>query len=170
MKILLIFAGAAVLIIVCVVVVGALLPKHHVVTRCAFFKASPEKLFALISGSQNWRPEVKSCEVVKDGSGKQFQRETSKRGETILYAIENSQPPSAIVRRIATENLPYGGKWSFTLESARGGTRVRITEDGDVYNPAFRFVSRFILGQTSSLNTYLTALGKAVGEEVKPED
>lgn len=170
MKILLILVGVVVLIIVCAVVIGSLLPKHHVVTRSAFFKASPEKLFALISGTQGWRPDVKACELVTEPDGKQFQRETNRRDESVLYAIENSRPPLSIERRIATENLPYGGKWGFTLESAGGGTRVRITEDGDVYNPVFRFVSRFVLGQTASLNAYLIALGKAVGEDVKPED
>jgi hypothetical protein len=170
MKIFLILVGVVVLLIVCVVVIGALLPKRHTATRSALFKAGPERLFALISGSQTWRPEVKACELVTEPGGRLFQRETSQRGETILYAIENSKPPLAIERRIETEGLPYGGKWSFQLTPADGGTRVRITEEGEVYNPVFRFVSRFILGQTASVNAYLSALGKAVGEEVKLED
>jgi len=29
-----------------------MLPKHHVASRCAVFKAAPERLFALIAGSQ----------------------------------------------------------------------------------------------------------------------
>jgi hypothetical protein len=38
---------------------------------------------------------------------------------------------------------------------------------GKVYNPVFRFVSRFILGHTQAMDAYLKALGKAVGEEVE---
>ncbi|MGA2653244.1 MAG: SRPBCC family protein [Terracidiphilus sp.] len=169
MKVALILIGVVVLLVVGAAAIGALLPKRHVVTRTALFKASPEKLFALIAGNQDWRPDVKACEMITDG-GKEFQRETSKRGETILYELEGSRPPLAIQRRIATENLPYGGSWSFALEPGNGETRVRITEDGEVYNPVFRFVSRFVMGQTTTLDAYLSAMGKAVGENVQIEN
>ncbi|MGO8757034.1 MAG: SRPBCC family protein [Terracidiphilus sp.] len=167
MKIVLIVVGILVLLVVCVVVAGALLPKRHVVSRSAVFKATPERLFALVAGNQDWRPDVKSCESFIQDDGRQFQRETPKHGDTILYELQGSRPPLAIQRRIATENLPYGGTWSFALEPAEGGTQVRITEDAEVYNPFFRFVSKFILGQTGTLDAYLTAMGKAVGEDVQ---
>jgi hypothetical protein len=131
---------------------------------------APEKLFALVEGNQDWRPDVKSCELVTESDGRRFQRETSKHGETVLYELQGSRPPLAIERRIASENLPYGGKWSFVFEPVDGGTRVRITEDGEVYNPIFRFVSRFVMGQTATMDAYLTAMGKAVGESVRVED
>jgi hypothetical protein len=169
MKIALIVVGAVVLLVVTVVVIGALLPKRHVVTRTALFKASPEKLFALIAGNQDWRPDVKACEMITDG-GRQFQREISKHGDTVVYELMGSRPPLAIERRIATENLPYGGSWRFVLEPENGETRVRITEDGEVYNPLFRFVSRFVMGQTATLDAYLTAMGKATGEDVRIEN
>jgi hypothetical protein len=72
-----------------------------------------------------------------------------------------------MTRRIATENLPYSGTWTFSLQAHNGITDVRITERGKVYNPVFRFVSRFILGHTQAMDAYLKALGKAVGEEVE---
>jgi hypothetical protein len=169
MKIALIVVGVLVLLVVCVVVTGSLLPKRHVASRSAVFKAAPERLFALIAGSQEWRPDVKAYELITR-DGKQFQRETSKHGETILYELQNSKPAVAIERRIATENLPYAGAWSFALTPENGGTRVRITEDGEVYNPIFRFVSKFILGQTATQDAYLKAMGKVTGEEVRPED
>jgi hypothetical protein len=169
MKIVLSLVGVLVLLVVCVVVIGLLLPKRHVASRSAVIQANPEWLFALISGSQEWRPEVKSCELIEK-DGKHFQRETSRRGETVLYELQGSRPPLAIERRIATEHLPYGGKWSFTLEPVDGGTKVRITEDGEVYNPVFRFVSRFVMGHTAMLDAYLKALGKAVGQDVRIEN
>ena len=170
MKIALIVVGLLVLLVGSVVVIGAFLPKRHVVTRGALFKASPERLFALIAGSQNWRPDVNSCELITEDGGRQFQRETSKHGETVLYELQRSNPPLAIQRRIATEGLPFGGTWSFVLEPVNGGTRVSITEDGEVYNPVFRFVSKFIMGQTATMDAYLTAMGKDVGEDVQLEN
>jgi hypothetical protein len=168
MKTTLLVIGFLVLIILGVVAVGALLPKRHVAVRSATFKASPERLFALVVGNQDWRPDVKSSELITEAGGRQFQRETPNHGQTVLYELLESRPPFAVQRRIATENLPYGGTWSFVLEPANGETQVRITEDGEVYNPAFRFVSKFVIGQTATLDAYLKAMGKAVGEEVQP--
>jgi hypothetical protein len=166
MKIVLVVVGVLVLLLAGVTVTGALLPKRHVIARSATFKASPERLFALIAGSQEWRPDIASCALITE-NGKQYQRETSKHGQTILYELEESRPPLAVARRIATANLPYGGSWSFVLEPANGGTRLTITEDGEVYNPVFRFVSRFVMGQTATQDAYLRALEKAVGEDIQ---
>jgi hypothetical protein len=168
MKIALILVAVVVALIAMVGVIGALLPQHHVATRAARFKASPERLFALIAGNQSWRPDLKVCELVTGADGTQLQRETSLRGETIAYALEDAMPPHTIRRRIATQNLPYGGSWRFVLEPVAGGTRVQITEDGDVYNPVFRFVSKLVVGHTATLDAYLRALGKATGEEIQP--
>jgi len=170
MKIALIVVGVLVLLVMGVVAVGAMLPRRHVVTRQAAFKASPERLFALVIGNQDWRPDLKSCELITEPGGKQFQRETSKRGETILYELQQIRPPKSIQRRIATENLPYGGMWSFVFEPGGVGTNVQITEDGEVYNPLFRFVSKYVMGQTATLDAYLKAMGKAVAEDVQPEN
>ena len=97
-------------------------------------------------------------------------RETSRKGETIIYELVDSNPPKSITRRIAQQNLPYSGSWSYSLQPIAGGTIVRITEDGEIYNPVFRFVSRFILGQTGTTDAYLRALGSATGQNVEVED
>jgi hypothetical protein len=170
MKIVLIVVGVLVLLVAGVVVIGFLLPKRHTASRSAFIKAAPDRLFALISGNQEWRPDVKSCKLITDAGGRHFQRETSRHGQIILYELQESRPPLAIERRIATENLSYGGKWSFVLQPVDGGTRVHITEYGEVYNPVFRFVSRFVMGHTAMLDAYLKGLAKSVGEDVQIEN
>jgi hypothetical protein len=169
MKIALLCIAAIIVLIAGVALIGAMLPQRHVASRSALFHASPERLFALISGAQDWRPDVRSCELLTQ-DGRSYQREISQRGETVRYEIVQSQPPLAIQRRIATPNLPYSGTWTFALEPMGAITRVRVTEDGEVYNPIFRFVSRFILGQTATQDTYLRAIGKATGEEIRIED
>jgi Polyketide cyclase / dehydrase and lipid transport len=170
MKIVLIVVAALIVLVLTVVVTGALLPKRHVSSRIARFHASPQQLFALIAGPQNWRPDVAECEDIQDGSGRHLQRETNRRHETITYELLAVEPPRSIQRRIATPNLPYSGSWTFVLTPAANGTTVRITEDGEVYNPVFRFVTRFILGETATIDAYLRALGKATGQDVQPEN
>ena len=60
--------------------------------------------------------------------------------------------------RIADPQLPFGGTWTQEIAPDAGGCVVTITENGEIYNPIFRFVSRFILGYTSSIDAYLKAL------------
>jgi hypothetical protein len=64
------------------------------------------------------------------------------------------------VGRIADSNLPFGGSWTYELAPAGDGeTTLRITEDGEVYNPIVRFVSRFVMGHDATIKQYLSAVG-----------
>ena len=170
MKIVLIVLGALVLLIVVVVGIGYMLPKQHVASRAASFRATPEKLFALIAGAQNWRSDVVKSETVPGEGGGTFQHETTRNGETVTYEVLDSHPPTSVKRRIATKGLPYSGTWTYSLQASGGLTTVRITENGEVYNPVFRFMSRFVFGQTATIDAYLRALGKATGEDIKITD
>ena len=61
------------------------------------------------------------------------------------------------------------GTWTFDLNPTPEGTTLRITEDGEVYNVIFRALSHFVFGQTGTIETYLTDLGKRFKETVKVE-
>jgi hypothetical protein len=80
----------------------------------------------------------------------------------ILQVLE-FEPPRRLVTRIANTDLPFGGQWTYELTPDGGGTRVRITEDGEIHNPAFRYMSR-VFGQWATVEAYLRALGTKMGE------
>ena len=64
-----------------------------------------------------------------------------------------------LVTKIISAGLPYGGSWTFELDSAdENKSRLKITENGEVYNPIFRFASRFIIGHTATIDKYSQAL------------
>jgi len=170
MKIVLIVVGSLALLILSVFVIGALLPKHHIATRSAMFHAKPEQLFALISGPPTWRPDVKKYEVVPNAGGPEIWRETDSHGQTILYEVVERKAPVLLKTRIATPDLPYGGGWTLALHDDGGWTTLRITEDGNVYNPIFRFVLWFILGHTRTIDAYLTNLANALGQQIEVRD
>jgi hypothetical protein len=90
-------------------------------------------------------------------------RETDKHGQTITYEAIESIPPHHLVTRIADPNLPFGGTWTYEIVPAGSSCTLTITENGEVYNPLFRFVSRFIMGQTATLDAYLKALNVKLG-------
>jgi hypothetical protein len=170
MKILLIAVASVVLLVLAVLAIGSLLPKRHVVSRSASYRATPELLYSLIAGPQNWRPDVLRCEPLPNIGGRELVSETTRDNQTISYELLDRVPEKSMKRRIATENLPYSGTWTFLLEPLGETTAVRITEDGQVYNPVFRFMSRFVLGHTQAMDAYLRALGKATGEDVAITD
>jgi hypothetical protein len=170
MKILLIVAAGIAVLVGGIVVTGLLLPKAHVASRSASFHARQEQLFSLISGPQNWRPDVVRYEIVPTSDGRELVRETTRHGEPITYELLDRLPPKSLTRGIATPNLPYSGSWTFSLQPSGQGTIVRITEHGEVYNPVFRFVSRFVMGHTHTIDAYLQALAKATGQEIQIEN
>jgi hypothetical protein len=81
----------------------------------------------------------------------------------ILFEITERTPPRRLVTRIADKSLPFGGRWIYEVVPEGTGSTLRITEEGEVYNPIFRFVSRFIMGHTSTIDGYLTAVQKRLG-------
>jgi hypothetical protein len=82
----------------------------------------------------------------------------------MTYEITSATPPVSLTRRIIGKNLPFDGSWTYTLSTSPSGTSVRITEDANIYNPVFRFMSRFVLGYTGTMDKYLQALGRATGQ------
>jgi hypothetical protein len=85
-------------------------------------------------------------------------RETGKDGQTITYEEMESSAAHRRVVRIADPQLPFGGTWTYEITRNGSGSSLTLTEHGEVYNPLFRFVSRFILGHTATIDAYLKAL------------
>jgi uncharacterized protein YndB with AHSA1/START domain len=167
-------AGLVFVVVLIVVVVGALLPKGHVASRRARFSAPPDRVFAIISdvgGTAAWRRDISKIELLPSDDGKPMFREHGGH-DAITYRVEAIEPPRLMRVRIADPNLPFGGTWSYALApregegggAGAGGTELTITERGEVYNPVFRFMSRFVFSQTATIDAYLRALGTKLGE------
>jgi len=166
-KILLICGGVIAALAGVAVIVGYLLPVNHTVSRSILLRASKDQVWALISDFErypSWRPDLKSVEKLHDTGGHPMWRETSRSNETIEYETIEAEPGKKLVQRVATQGLPFGGTWTLQLAQDRGNTTLTITENGQVYNPVFRFISRFIVGQTVNIERYLNDVKSALGE------
>jgi uncharacterized protein YndB with AHSA1/START domain len=158
-----------VVIIAIVVIVGYSLPKGHTASRTAHLSAPPEKVWATITDFQSfpaWRKDVKSVTVLPTENGKRSWREDGKNG-VVTYAADAWEPPSHFVARIADTGLPYGGSWVYSISPNATGSTITITENGEVYNPVFRVVSRF-MSQTATIDAYLSALANKLGGAYTP--
>lgn len=166
MRIALYVIGGLVALILIVVAIGYALPQSHTATRDVTVPASPEQVFALIGTPAEfpkWRSDVDSVEVLAAEGGRERFREIGSNG-AMLIRVDERVPNSRLVTTIADPSLPFGGKWTFELTPNGNGTTVRITEDGEVYNPVFRFMSRFVFGHAATIEKYLSDLEKAVGQ------
>lgn len=147
----LIYGGLAVVIIpMIVVLIGAALPKGHVATRTVPIRATASDVFALIAGPSDWRGlkyELLTASPLK-------WRETDAGGDVITYERVETTAPRRIVNRIADPKLPFGGSWTYEVAPAESASELTITENGEVYNPLFRFVSRFVMGHTATIEKY----------------
>lgn len=147
----LIYGGLAVVVIPAIVVlIGAALPKAHVATRSIQLQASAGDVFALIAGPSDWRGF--KYERLTESPLKW--RETDPSGAAITYERVETSAPRRIVNRIADPKLPFGGSWTYEVAPTQSGTELTITENGEVYNPLFRFVSKFIMGHTATIEKY----------------
>jgi hypothetical protein len=125
--------------IVIAILIGSLLPVAHHVTKSRIFAVPRQQL---------WDMAIANFHRTNNGS----------------YAIVEQQQPERLVTGIVKKGLPFGGRWTFEFASANGGTKLTITENGEIYNPFFRFVSRFILGYEGSIDAFFAALHAAPKE------
>ncbi len=149
---------------------GAALPKAHRATRSVLLAQPQASVWAVITdipGQSLWRPDVPKIERRADRDGHEVWWEGAGSSGVPFETLE-SVPPTRLVRRIVDDGLPFGGTWTMILTPEGAGTRLAITEEGEVRNPFFRFVSHVVLGETRSMDTYLRNLGKKFGEEVTP--
>jgi hypothetical protein len=136
MKIALIVLGSLVALVALMAIIGAMLPVGHVATRSARLRKPQTDVWdACVAWAANpkWQKELK------------------------LEVIERVDP-SRLVTKIGP-GLPFGGTWTYELSTEGDETVLTVTERGEVYNPLFRFLSRFVFGQTRTLDDFLTQLG-----------
>lgn len=152
-------------------IVGSILPRNHVASMTVPVNASPIKVFTAITdvaGFPAWRPGLKSSELLSR-SPLQWKEVTSMG--TMTLVADEFQPPARMVARITDSGGPFGGEWEYRVAADPANpekSQVTITERGWVSNVLFRFVSRFVMGHESNINTYLKALSRKFGPEATP--
>jgi len=137
--------------------IGMALPVGHQASRSAEIPAPPANVFALIrdvEGYPEWRSGVTAVTVLDSADGLPRFRETGTFGP-IIFRMERADAPAFMRTRIDDPEQPFGGTWTYVLVPGASGTLLTITEDGEVHNPLFRFLSRFVFSQTSTIETYL---------------
>jgi hypothetical protein len=119
-----------------IALIGYFLPVGHEASRSAEFNAPPERVFALMSDPgtyQSWWD-----------------------GATVKSEVVESVPPSKLVTRVVGETQ-FGGTWTIAIAPTPAGSRMTITERGEIYNVIFRTLSKFAFGYTATMESCLAA-------------
>ena len=162
--------GGLVVLVGVVAAVGAILPVRHVATRKARYQAAPDALYAILVGPPDWRPDVKAFGDATGENGRRRWWEADSHGKRVTFEQVAARPGERLEVRIADKGLPFGGTWTYDIAPvAAGGSELRITEDGEVYNVIFRFVSKFVFGHHRSIETFLKNLGAKLGQPTEIE-
>lgn len=167
MNVVLMTAAVLVGAVALVALIGAGLPKGHVATAGKRLPIAPQRLWLILTdvdGFAAWRPDVKRIERLPDIEGRPVWIEHASNGR-IRFAVDRMDPPRTLVVRIADPDLPFGGTWTYEIFPDGHGSSLRITERGEVYNPIFRFIARFVFGHEKTIRTYLDALDRRIAGE-----
>ena len=164
---LLVAVGVLIAAVLVATAVGSLLPREHVATRTLTVRQSPLTIWRVITdfaSQPQWHPEMKSAERLPDRNGHEVWQEEMSGMKIPLETVE-VESPRRLVRRIASDDLGFGGVWEYSITpTTEGGCQLTITERGTVGNPLFRFLAKFVFGHTATVEKYLTALANKFGE------
>lgn len=169
MKMLLTIVAAILGLVALVWSIGLVIPPRHVAARSARYAKPPEKVWSMLSdfpGYVHWAPEVTGVNRMPDQNGHPVYQLEGKWGMPL--EIELADPPRRLVTRIADPRLPFGGTWTWKIAREGNGTRVTVTEDGEIKAAPMRTMARFFFGYTSTMDSYLKALGDGLQETVTP--
>jgi uncharacterized protein YndB with AHSA1/START domain len=156
----LLVVGVLVGLVAAIAIIGLLLPRDHVASRSATFAAGPDVVFAAIAdvgAYAAWRTSLSGVEMLAPVDGRARWVEVS-GGDRIAMEQVERDAPRRLVTRIADPDLPFGGTWTFDLAPEAGGTRLTITERGEIRHPIFRALARFVFGYGATIETFLDEL------------
>jgi hypothetical protein len=176
MKWALIAGGVVIAIVLVVVLIGVMLPKGHTASVAVRIRQPPSVVWQTIAEMgawPTWNPDIKAMTKGPDREGRPYWTQETSQG-ALPVIVEESRPPAdgqpgRMATRIADPDLPFGGAWIWEVAPDGAGTRVTLTEEGEIYNPIFRFVARFFMGYQGTMEGYLSALARKFGETVTPE-
>jgi hypothetical protein len=163
MKWLLIIVIAIIALIALMYLIGYFMPVKHVATHSVVLNTTAESAWKILhdyAQYPSWRSDLKKVEVKDD----RHWSETSNNG-TLDFESEIVRPNELFHTHIVNKDLPFGGSWTYELKSSGTGTELIITENGEVYNPIFRFMSKYIFGHQATLRKYGNDLVKKINSK-----
>ena len=170
-KLVVLVLSLVLVLVACVLVIGYNLPAEHHASRSISLHQTPTVVYAAVRDFESvptWYPDVTRVVLEKQADGKIHFRQEGNNG-TINYELVDDVPSTRIVTRILDRDLGFSGSWTYNIVAEGSGTKVSITEDGQISNIVFRFASRYVFGYTETMDSYLGSLARRLGETSTPQ-
>jgi len=148
------------MLILAMLITGSVLPEKHTATASREFNTKPETVWAVLTDFSQWPQWRSDLKEIRTETNTFTEISTS--GDSIEFRIDEFTTPERFVTRIITPDLPFGGSWTYELQPTESGCLLTITENGEVYNPLFRFMSKYMFGHTATMEQYLEDLSKKI--------
>lgn len=145
---------------------GSTLPVDHSITVTGLVPAPPEQVFARIvdvAHGNTWRPQVKSVIVLPPDNGRDHWVEDFGHGTTMPFLAIRTDVPTRREVLLDDRSAPFGGTWVYQLSPgpSPNSTSLRITENGYINPPIYRFVMAHMRGMTHNQEVYLSDLQRS---------
>jgi len=139
---------------------GARLPSTHIVSVTGVVAAPPEKVFGLITDvkdAANWRPQVKSVTTLGADHGRDRWVEHYAYHQYMPFLALQTVPPALRQVKLDDPRAAYGGTWTYDLSPGPdpSSTTLKITEDGYINPPVYRFMMAHVMGPSKNLDDYM---------------
>jgi hypothetical protein len=163
LRIVLSVVGVVALVVLIMYVDGRTLPVEHSVSVTGTVAAPPARVFAFITAVANgpaWRHDVKSVRLLPPENGRDAWIEDLGQGVQMHFIATTTvpvDPAGHALRRVELSDPQYGGTWTYDLSPGAdpNTTILRITEQGYIHPPIYRFMMAHIFGPTRNLDQYL---------------
>jgi hypothetical protein len=150
---------------------GNSLPREHVVASRIVLPQRIDQVWAVVRDPTPlvgvW-PDLTRFTRTTDESGREVWVQTVD-GFSMRLTVTQNRPPTRLVTTIdATPDAAFGGRWTYDLKPAAGGTELTVTEAGWIANPFYRVMGR-LFGLHSSIEGYLKGVAQHFAEGARPE-
>lgn len=141
-------------------VCGSSMPRQHIVMETVALSAPPELVYKAVrdlEAAPAWRSDLERVEILESKGDQVVYREVGDGVTT--FQITEDVPNQRLVTEIADIDKAFAGRWVFQFAPADGGgTRLTITEVGDVTNPVLRFLAGTFFGYERAIHRYIRDL------------
>jgi uncharacterized protein YndB with AHSA1/START domain len=153
--------------------IGYLIPPTRITARSALLSAGPRRVWAVITAIDQfpqWRRHLRAVEPLPAVAARPAWKERVWHG-VVRNQMDEVTPLRRLVVRVTDRALTYEGTWTYELAAEGTGTRLSITEHGEIEHPVCRVLARYVFGYTGNLDGYLSALERRlVLEQALPVD
>ncbi|MEW5850888.1 MAG: SRPBCC family protein [Myxococcota bacterium] len=146
-------------------------PARHVATVGTTLKAAPGDVFTVVADLEHWPQWATQVDRMvrqaDDAEGRPVWDMHMRQGVMRLVVSESTPPEATRPGKLVTllDDDDFSGSWTWTIAQSGSGSDVEATEDGVIHDPVMRATAHYVVGYTSSLESFVSDLADHFGEK-----